>query len=77
MNIENIPFSIANWEKIDKIEMPGESGKSFWQVFEKGNIRVRIVEYSSEFRADHWCSRGHILFVFEGELQITLKNGKK
>jgi|GEM_PF-4387406 len=25
-----------------------------------GNIRVRMVEYTPGYLADHWCNRGHI-----------------
>ena len=76
MKIQNIPFTITDWEKIKPVEYKGESGTSFWRMFESGNIRVRIVEYSSGFISDHYCSRGHILLVLEGELNIKLKDGQ-
>jgi len=76
MNINNVPFTITNWEKIDPVEYKGETGTSFWRTFERGNIRVRIVEYSPKFKSDHYCSRGHILLVLEGELSIKLKGGQ-
>ena len=76
MNIQNIPFTITDWEKIKPVEYKGESGTSFWRTFEGGNIRIRIVEYSQGFKSDHYCSRGHILLVLEGELYINLKDGQ-
>ncbi len=76
MKIKNVPFTITDWKNIETIEHKGESGTSFWLVFEKGNIRVRMVEYSPGFKSDHYCSRGHILLVLEGELYIKLKDGQ-
>jgi quercetin dioxygenase-like cupin family protein len=76
MNIQNVSFTTTNWEKIKSVEYPGESGTSFWRMFESGNVRVRIVEYSPGFKSDHFCSRGHILLVLEGELYIKLKDGQ-
>ncbi len=76
MKIENIPFAITNWNQVEPVEYPGETGTSFWQIFEQGNLRVRIVEYSPGFKSDHWCSRGHVLLVLEGELLIELKDGQ-
>ncbi len=74
MKIQNVPFTITDWEKIKPVEYKGEFGSSFWRIFESGNIRVRIVEYSPGFKSDHYCSRGHILLVLEGELYIKLKD---
>ncbi len=76
MQIQNVPFHLTDWSKIPIVEYKGESGTSFWRIFEEGNLRVRIVEYSSGFRSDHWCARGHILLVLEGELTIKLSNGQ-
>ena len=76
MKIKNVPFTITDWKNIKTIEHKGESGTSFWQVFESGNIRVRMVEYSPGYKSDHYCSRGHILLVLEGEIYIKLKDGQ-
>jgi len=76
MKIQNVPFRLTDWSKIPPVEYEGETGTSFWRVFEEGNIRARMVEYSAGFRSDHWCARGHVLLVIEGELTIELKNGQ-
>ncbi len=76
MKIQNVPFTVTAWDKIETVEHKGESGTSFWQTVETGNIRTRIVEYSAGFIADHYCTRGHVLFVLDGDLQIKLKDGK-
>ena len=77
MNIQNVPFMVTDWSKIDPAEHPGEKGRAFWRTLEIGNIRVRMVEYTPGYIADHWCSRGHILLVTEGELITELKDGRK
>jgi quercetin dioxygenase-like cupin family protein len=35
-----------------------------------------MVEYSAGYKADHWCSKGHILLVLEGELRTELEDGR-
>ncbi|MFC1725878.1 DHCW motif cupin fold protein [candidate division KSB1 bacterium] len=75
MIIKDVPFCITDWNKKTTEEYKGEAGTSYWKTFELGNIRVRIVQYSPGYYADHWCSKGHILFVLEGELTCKLKNG--
>lgn len=47
------------------------------ETVQKGNIRIRIVEYSKGYLADHWCKKGHSVFVLEGSFQSELKNGGK
>jgi len=77
MEMKNIPFGTTDWEKIDKVEHKGEQGTSFWRTQQFDNIRVRVVEYSTGYIADHWCSKGHILFCLEGELRTETKDGRK
>ena len=77
MNIEGVPFAVPNWSEIEGVEYPGETGKAIWRTVEIGNIRVRKVEYSPGYVADHWCSRGHVLLVLEGELITELRDGRK
>jgi len=58
-------------------EHAGETGSAFWRTLEIGNIRVRMVEYTPGYRADHWCSRGHVLLVLAGELVTELADGRR
>ena len=76
MKIENIPFFTTDWQKIEPTEHPGEQGKATWKTLQVGDIRVRMVEYTAGYVADHWCSRGHILLVLEGKLTTELKDGR-
>ena len=77
MKIQGVPFCTTDWSKIMPTEHKGETGTSFWRTLEVGNIRVRMVEYSPGYMADHWCNRGHVLLVLEGELNNELKDGRK
>jgi quercetin dioxygenase-like cupin family protein len=77
MKIENVPFTVTELAKVPPTEHKGESGMARWHTFEKGNIRVRIVEYSPGYLADHWCARGHVVLVLEGEVINELKDGTR
>lgn len=77
MRIEQVPFEVMNWENVARTEHPGETGVAYWRTKEVGNIRVRMVEYSPGYLADHWCARGHVLLVLEGELTTELQDGRK
>ncbi len=71
-----IPFQTIDWESILKTEHPGETGTSFWRALQFDNLRVRIVEYSAGYLADHWCQKGHIVHCLEGEFKSELENGE-
>jgi len=76
MNINHLLFGVTNWAEIEKVEYSGATGVAYWQTKEFGDIRVRIVEYSANYLADHWCQKGHILFCLEGELVTELDDGR-
>ncbi len=77
MKIPSLPFTVTDWEKVASTEHPGTTGVAIWRTVNVGDIRIRRVEYSAGYLADHWCDRGHILYVLEGELVSELKNGDK
>ena len=54
----------------------GETGKALWRTLEIGDLRVRMVEYTPGYLADHWCQKGHVLLVLEGELHTELADGR-
>jgi len=72
----NIPFQTIDWNTIPKTEHSGESGTAFWQTVEFSGLRVRIVEYSKGYLADHWCKKGHIVHCLEGEFVSELQSGE-
>jgi len=76
MRIDNVPFMTTDWSVVPVTEHPGTSGMATWRTVEAGNVRVRVVEYSPGYLADHWCSRGHVLLVLDGELLTELQDGR-
>ena len=76
MDLGRIPFTVTDWRTVGAVEHKGETGTSFWRVVEAGNVRVRVVDYSPRFRSDHWCPRGHVFLVLEGEFVVALKDGR-
>jgi len=77
MNIDQLPFVTTDWSTVPVTEHHGETGSAFWRTIQIGPIRVRMVEYSPGYRADHWCSKGHILLCLAGELHTELKDGRQ
>ena len=77
MKMEDIAFGTTDWSLVAPTTHAGESGSALWRTREFGGIRVRIVEYSPGYVADHWCSKGHILLVLEGELETELADGRR
>jgi hypothetical protein len=76
MDMADIPFGVTDWAEVPPAERSSQSGSATWRTREFGGIRVRMVEYSPGYIADHWCSRGHILLVLEGSLTTELANGE-
>jgi hypothetical protein len=76
VEIANIPFGVTDWDAVEKTMHTGETGVAYWRTKNFGAIRVRMVEYSANYLADHWCSKGHILFCLSGELKTELADGR-
>jgi mannose-6-phosphate isomerase class I len=77
MQMSGIPFGTTDWSQIERTEHKGERGVAYWRTQQFGTIRVRMVEYTAGYLADHWCDKGHILLCTEGELHTELKDGRK
>jgi hypothetical protein len=71
----SIPFEITDWQGVEKEVHPGETGVATWQSKLYNSLRVRLVSYSAGYKADHWCSKGHIVYCLEGEFISQLKDG--
>ena len=76
MQICDIPFGVTDWAALPCSEHPGESGMAYWRTCQFGALRVRMVEYSPGYLADHWCHKGHVLLCLEGELHTELEDGR-
>lgn len=75
--MSNILFQTIDWASIEKVEYPGETGKAFWQTAQFGGLRIRLVEYTKGYLADHWCKKGHLVYCLEGEFITELSTGVK
>src|SRR5688572_17141887 len=76
MRMAGIPFGTTDWAGVEPSTHTGETGMATWRTRQHGEIRVRMVDYSPGYRADHWCEKGHILLCLEGELTTDLKDGR-
>ena len=75
--MSGIPFGTTDWSQVERSEHKGERGIAWWRTRNFGAIRVRLVEYTPGYLADHWCVKGHILLCMEGELHTELKDGRR
>ena len=75
MKTKDIPFQTIDWSQVPKTEHKGISGVAYWQTLEFDGLRVRYVEYSENYKADHWCEKGHIVYCLAGEVTNELKCG--
>lgn len=77
MKIPDLPFTVTDWASVPETRHPGTTGEALWRTLTIGDLRVRVVEYSPGYLADHWCDRGHVLYVLEGELVTELSDGRR
>jgi quercetin dioxygenase-like cupin family protein len=77
MKISSIPFGTTDWATIPPTHHAGETGSATWRTQQFGTIRVRMVDYTPGYLADHWCEKGHILYCLEGELETELADGRR
>ena len=76
MKLSDIPFGITDWSTVERTEHRGERGVAHWRTRHFGEIRVRMVEYSPGYLADHWCEKGHVLLCLAGRLDTELADGR-
>jgi hypothetical protein len=77
MQMTEIPFGTTDWGEVPETKHKGETGEATWRTRQFGTIRVRMVAYSPNYLADHWCEKGHILLVLEGRLETELADGRR
>lgn len=76
VQMSGIPFGTVDWSKIERVEHKGETGSAHWRTQTFGTIRVRMVEYTPGYLADHWCAKGHVVLCLDGELRTELQDGR-
>jgi hypothetical protein len=74
--MSNIPFQNIDWTNIQPEQFPGETGYAVWKTIRFPGLRIREVEYSANYKADHWCQKGHLVHCLEGELVTEMENGE-
>lgn len=77
MSVNSIAYQAIDWTSIPRTEHKGETGTSFWQTLQLPGLRIRVVEYSPGYLADHWCRKGHIVHCLQGEFVNELENGRQ
>lgn len=77
MELPTSAFTVTDWSVVAPTQHLGEAGSATWRTAEQGGLRVRMVEYTPGYLADHWCDRGHVLLVLEGELETELRDGRR
>jgi quercetin dioxygenase-like cupin family protein len=77
MRMSDFPFTVTDWSQAAPSQHPGDTGVAVWRTQNFGDIRVRMVEYSPGYAADHWCSKGHVILCLEGELETRLADGQR
>jgi len=73
---KNIAFQIMDWNKISTSQHEGETGIAYWKTVQFEGLRIRMLEYSKNYKADHWCEKGHIIYCIEGEMDTELADGR-
>jgi len=76
MKLPQSAFEVTDWSAVEPTEHPGEAGVATWRTLMLGDVRIRRVDYSPGYLADHWCDRGHVLYVLDGEIDTELKDGR-
>ncbi len=76
MYLLDIPFSTVDWSTVERTIHPGETGMAWWRTKHFGRVRVRMVDYSPGYLADHWCEKGHVILVTAGTLHTELRDGR-
>lgn len=77
MQLSPFPFSVTDFDSVEPELRQGVTGSAEWRIITRDDIRIRLVKYSENYVADHWCSKGHIIFCAEGEMTTELNDGRK
>jgi hypothetical protein len=77
MRMSDIPFGTTDWSQVAPTERKGGSGYAYRRTQYFGAIRVRMIQYSPGYFADHWCVKGHILLcISKASFTPNLKTGE-
>ena len=77
MKIISSPYSLIDWDDVLITKHSGETGFAYQRSCETGNVRLRLVEYSPGFKSDHWCCRGHVIYLLDGQINFEFRDGSE
>ena len=78
MKIADLPFGTVDWNAVELTDCTrARRGEAHWRTRHFGDMRVRMLEYSAGYLADHWCTKGHFLLCLDGELDTELADGRR
>jgi quercetin dioxygenase-like cupin family protein len=77
VKLENFPVGEIDWHKVPVVVRAGETGTAAARIVNLGDVTLRLVEYGTGFKADHWCTKGHILYVISGSVVIEYDDGTR
>ncbi len=75
--LAQLPFTVTDWSQVPTEVRQGDTGTATWRTIHAEGIRIRMVEYSPGYCADHWCAKGHLLLVLSGSMTTELKDGRR
>ena len=64
-----IDFKSMEWES------PADGVK--FKAYQQNNKKLRLVEFSNEFIEPDWCTKGHIGYILEGQIEIDFDGAKE
>ena len=77
MQLSGWQADVTDWPNAPTSIQQGKSGTATVQTRQVGDIQLRVVSYSPGYTADHWCHKGHIVFVVSGILTIEHEDGQR
>jgi hypothetical protein len=60
MNLPDCPFTTTDWARVPATLHSGDTGGATWRTLEVGDVRVRMVDDSPGYRADHSGRSMHV-----------------
>lgn len=76
MKFEQVPFTMVEWDRLPVTEDPGETGVARTRAVSANAVRIRLVDFTPNYRADHWCSKGHVVYLLAGSMTVLLEDGR-
>lgn len=76
MKLTDLPTGMTDWSNLDASSQPGATGAATIKSRRFGDMQLRLVSYSAGYTADHWCAKGHIVFIVSGTATFEHEDGR-